>query len=194
MTNSTPGQGQASDGGCQDAPLAGHGVFQEWLEAMHPRLAGLADFLLPRDFPFDYSRGSLARLEEILLDTFAERRSVYAVNHRDFLDRCARYIGETLIRNFGGEWRYHTDRDAIFAGVPHLVNDDGTDVPVAPLYLVASLASRRTGHELTSVFDGTAQQYVSHHGKQRVPATAAASPGQLNEPKLNDAEALFLER
>ncbi|MFI0352907.1 hypothetical protein [Actinomadura sp. 9N407] len=170
-------------------------VFDEWLAAMSPRLAGLEDFSLPADFPFDYSRESLVYLERILLSEYPDKEAVYAAESKDFLDRCVRYIGESLIRNFGGEWRYSTDSDSAISGYPYVVNDDGTDVGVVPLHLITSLLTRRTGGELAHVFDGTKEYYDAYQAKAGTdPVQGPAKESTAEAPDLSDAARAFLER
>jgi hypothetical protein len=172
--------------------IAGREVFDEWLAAMDPKLTGFEDLYLPDGFPFDYSRESLDDLEKIILGTLANDEDVYDPAHVEFVDRCVRYIGEALIKNFGGEWRYDTDPNVIGAGIPSVVNDDGTEVPVVPLHAITSLTSRRTGAELVHIYDGTERYYRDYQAKK--PAEERRRPDQEAGPKLNDLERKFLNQ
>lgn len=137
--------------------------FRDWLEAMHPRLSRFEDFLLPKyiiredgareEFLRDYSRESLNQLEQYMLDRWPTYEDFEADNDTDFIDGAVRYIGETLLRACGGGWHYTDDPEFIFSGRPYVKLDTLDGTPGSPFNLITALLHRRTGGELTKVFD-----------------------------------------
>ncbi|MFF8864870.1 hypothetical protein ACF08B_22755 [Streptomyces sp. NPDC015139] len=70
-------------------------LLDRWLDDLQVLAARLEQVHLPADFPFDYSPGSLAVLEQALLDG----------EHDDAFRRAATaYIGEVLMDVCGGRW------------------------------------------------------------------------------------------
>lgn len=138
-------------------------LFQEWLEAMHPRLSRFEDFLLPQNIihedgtqePFrrDYSRESLEQLEQFVLDRWPTQDAFIEESDTDFIDGAVRYIGETLLRPYGGGWHINDDPKFDNDGRPYLRLDTLDRTPITPFFLLTALLKRRTGRELTRVFD-----------------------------------------
>ncbi|MGE2818044.1 hypothetical protein ACQI5H_23305 [Mycobacterium heidelbergense] len=130
-------------------------VLEAWVEEMHPRLAGLQDFLLPEGFPFDFSTRSLTELESVLLDGFDTWAAVFGDvrdNSQGFVVRAAGYLGEILLRTGGGAWIWDELNNQ-----PLVSFDPALDLsPVAPLVLLADAADRRTGSVLTEALDAVA--------------------------------------
>ncbi|GAA1561852.1 hypothetical protein GCM10009678_50930 [Actinomadura kijaniata] len=153
--------------------------FDEWLEVMDPKLAGFGA-LLADDFPNDFSRASLAWLEDVLLQAFPDIAAVHRDEAGDFVDRCVRYIGETLIRGFGGSWEYGTESKDLFAGVPYVRVDDGVGIPIAPFYEITALVDRRTKTELTSLYDT-----LDERCRERRSAEAQDAPAARETPRVS---------
>ena len=139
-------------------------LFRDWLEAMHPRLSRFEDFLLPQEvvhedgtrepFPRDYSRESLAQLEQFVLDRWPTRAAFLDESDTDFIDGAMRYIGETLIRAFGGGWHLNDVEGFDPSGRPFVLLDTLDRTPITPYFLLTALLKRRTGQELVKVYDG----------------------------------------
>ena len=121
--------------------------FEEWLGFMPDALASWME-RVPEDLSkqLDYSITSLEVLEEWLLQEFPDARS--AVGGENFLigDGAARYIGETLIRNFGGRWDMDVhDPNSLVFGTPCIRGFGKGGIPVVPLRLVVNALDRREG-------------------------------------------------
>jgi hypothetical protein len=141
-------------------------VFVDWLEAMHPRLSRFEDFLLPANVihedgteePFlrDYSRKSLEQLEQFILDRWPTQAAFLEESDTDFIDGATRYIGETLLRAYGGGWHLNDVPTFDSSGRPFVLLDTLDKTPITPFFLLTALLKRRTGRELTRVYDGQA--------------------------------------
>ncbi|MEC3919288.1 hypothetical protein [Nocardia sp. CDC160] len=144
---------------------------------MHPRLAGLQDFLLPEDFRFDFSASSLTELEAVLLDGFDTWTAVandIDDNPQGFIVRAAGYLGETLMRAGGGAWIWDK-----LSAQPLASFDPALRLsPIAPLVVLAQAADRGTGRVLTDSLEtvrAAVTQYQHQHPdwspvKQATPA------------------------
>ncbi len=122
-----------------------------WLSAMWLELEVEFPEELPEDFPFDFDRRSLAALEALLLDEFASDDDIRQDENKEFHDRTARYVGETLRKSFRGEWKTGS---GMYDGVPVVVFPGSRAFPESPFHLVDRVLLRRTGGELARVFDG----------------------------------------
>jgi hypothetical protein len=120
---------------------------------MHPRLYRFVDFVLPKSVIKDFSRQSLADLEQYLLDRWSDQATFLAQADTDFIDGAVRYIGETLIRAGGGGWHISDEPNFAFRGRPYIQLDTADQTPISPYYLMTALLSRRTGEVLTKLFD-----------------------------------------
>lgn len=127
--------------------------FEEWLGHMPEALDNWME-RLPKDLTeqLDYSVESLDILEEWLLHEFSDARS--AVGGENFLmgDGAARYIGETIIKNFGGRWDMDVhDPNSLVFGTPCIRGFDKGGIPVVPLRLVVNALDKRQGGHFRSV-------------------------------------------
>lgn len=122
-----------------------------WLATMWLELEVEYPEELPEGFDYSFGRDSLAELETLLLAEFATGEQVKAAENKEFVDRTARYIGETLRRSFDGAWQPGT---GMYAGLPVVLLPDGTDFPESPFHLIDRVVLRRTGGELLRVYDG----------------------------------------
>lgn len=126
-----------------------------WLSSMQFELEIELLAELPEDFPYDFDRGSLAVLEQLVLAEFDTKDSLRDPDQADFVDRLVRYVGETIIRNYpGSKW---APGGPSYNDLPVVLVPDGTDVPEAPFFLLTRAVARRTGNEFTRVFDGIAK-------------------------------------
>lgn len=122
-----------------------------WLSTMWFELEVEFPSDLPDDFHYEFDRDSLAELERFLLEEFGSDEEIHQDESKEFLDRTARYIGETLKKSFGGVWQ---PGSGMYEGMPVVVFPDGTSFPESPFHLVDRVLLRRTGGELARVFDG----------------------------------------
>jgi len=107
-------------------------LFEEWVEAQHPRLARYQDVLAPTQIRTDFSRDSLSDLGAYLPVRYPEGTQPLAADDTDFLDGAVRYIGETLLRHVGGRWDYTDEPNHLFRGRPFLFLDLPDPPPLAP--------------------------------------------------------------
>ncbi|HEX8508247.1 MAG TPA: hypothetical protein VF635_01935 [Propionibacteriaceae bacterium] len=150
---------------------AGADVFDEWLEDMHPQLMGFVDFALPKNVAKDFSRQSLADLEQYLLYRWPDQATFLAHPDPDFTDGAVRYIGETLLRACGGGWHFSDKPGFLLAGRPYLRLDTLDATPISPYHLMTALLKRRTGVELTKVFDAQVRR-IGERREQEGPGWA----------------------
>jgi hypothetical protein len=143
-------------------------LFQEWLGAMHPRLARFEDVVMPRGWRADHTRASLAALEQHLLDRWPDRRTFEEEQDTDFTDGATRYIGETYLRLGGGGWFVDRDPRHVFSGRPFVRLDTLDRTSISPLNLMTTLLARRTGQVLTRVWDGQTKQITERRGAEGV--------------------------
>lgn len=138
----------------------------EWLGSMQPSIAGWTTHL-PADFDEDYSRASLAVVEQTVLDARPDPDADLTGPGSLFLETSARYIGEALLRVSGGHWEWSGTR-GLWPDQPVIVPDTADRLPIAPFAVVTDVVQRRAGDELTSLWDALDQQRR---------ARAAAEPG-----------------
>jgi hypothetical protein len=109
----------------------------------------------------DFSRASVERLEERLLDQ-RHQGPLELTDIPDHIQAAAWYFGEILLRAVGGEWRYHPglpDSPEVFVGRPFVLLQVGgmelgeESEPVDPLIAIKVLISRGERGFLTQTFD-----------------------------------------
>ncbi|KQR17655.1 hypothetical protein [Cellulomonas sp. Leaf334] len=132
--------------------------FQNWLEAMDPRLARFEDFLMPTSWTKGFTRESLEELEQYMLERWPDRESFQNDGDSDWIDGAMRYIGEAYLRIAGGGWYLDNRPDVAFRGQPVIRPDTIDGFPIAPANFLGVLLKRRTGHELAKVYDGQLRQ------------------------------------
>ena len=140
--------------------------FQDWLEAMHPRLARFEDFITPREWTGGYTRESLAGLEQYVLDMWPDHQSFVDAADLDFTDGAVRYIGETYLRVAGGGWSVDHDPTFIYSGRPVVRFDRENRTPVSPFHLLSTVLNRRSGNVLTSIWDGQSRQVAERRATE----------------------------
>lgn len=117
----------------------------EWLGTLELRVLRLQDVELPQDFVLDYSADSLSRLAAVLLDRLADPDDVGQPEHEGLVLSAAAYVGESLLRVGGGEWRW-VDQPGGAAGLPVAVPDPALDLPpVSPVEVIADTVRARDG-------------------------------------------------
>lgn len=151
---------------------------REWLDELDPILARLRDWLLPDDFPFDYSASSLGELERILLAEAPER-------YTPLVESAAAYVGEALLRAGGGEWAWDDVDD-----LPVVRLDKVLDLsPIAPMRLVLMALRTRGGTEFTAAHEAV-RRAAGHHPDWQ-PRTPERPPDDWLAGWLADREAGF---
>ncbi|WP_456787680.1 hypothetical protein [Cellulomonas sp. P5_C5] len=128
--------------------------FEDWLEAMDPRLARFEDFLMPTGWTKGFTRESLQELEQYMLERWPDRDSFKDDGDSDWIDGAMRYIGEAYLRIAGGGWHLDNKPDTVFRGQPVIRPDTLHGFPISPYNQMGLLLKRRTGHELTKLWDG----------------------------------------
>lgn len=126
---------------------------EAWLSAMDFELDIEFQDELPDDFPFDFTRESLLALEAFILDHFETEDDVDSPDHKELVDRIARYVGETFRRSFpDASWIPGDDHHDLLP----LVKFEWSAIPEAPFFLVYTVVDRRTGTLLSEIYDGLA--------------------------------------
>ncbi len=171
-------------------------LLSEWVEGMQPALAGMQAFHLPPDFPFDYSRESIHRLEEILLDRFATSEEVRRPETSIFVENYARYIGEAWLRVGGGHWHWDDNPNSAYRDRPILFLDPRIgNVAISPLNLIYSVVAKRDG-VLTRLYDRLVEDVAAwkaeHPGETPV---KEPTPGldEIPRPQASDWLVEWLE-
>lgn len=133
-------------------------LFQEWLGVMDDSLEYFITMLPPEvGRRLDYTPESLDVLEGWVLDRYAGVDAIMAESELLDLEYMARYVGETVRRSIGGEWRIaYDDPKAAHYGVPEIRFAEKVP-PLAPKYLVTASVDRRTGQYLRMVVTNTGQ-------------------------------------
>lgn len=167
-------------------------LFREWLEAMHPRLARFEDVLMPREWPADHSRESLAALEQHLLDRWPDRAAFAQEQDTDFVDGATRYIGETFLRVGGGGWSVGHDPEHPSSGRALVRLDTLDRTPISPLNLMTAALARRTGQVLTTVWDGQSERITERRAGEpagwqprREPVPGIVTEARPGSPELD---------
>jgi len=128
--------------------------FDAWLTAMDDVLE---EFLgrLPENVRqrLDYSPASLDALEGWLLANYDSPEALQAAE-TEMLDGPARYVGETIRTNLGGQWTINVDDPTIvFYGLPTLTDVPGATAPISPYSLTTAALDRRTGHYWRTILE-----------------------------------------
>jgi len=124
-------------------------------------------------FKRDYSRESLEQLEQFVLDRWPTQDGFIEESDTDFIDGAVRYIGETLLRPYGGGWHLNDDPQFDSNNRPYLRLDTLDRTPVTPFFLLTALLKRRTGSVLTRVL-------MHRAGTSRSAASKRAQAGSRN--------------
>ena len=128
-------------------------LFNEWvfvmddiLEVFHKELPASVAAQL------DYSVASLNVLEKLILAKYAGTSEIVAGSEKDWLDRAARYVGETFRKNLGGYWSIILDdTENIYYNIPVITGYKDKPTPYCPLTLLTTAADRRTGDFMSSI-------------------------------------------
>ncbi|MFC7546580.1 hypothetical protein [Plantactinospora sp. GCM10030261] len=128
--------------------------FQEWLGKVHVRIELLSDEDLPGDLRFDYSAASLARLESVLLERFADPLDVLASGSHELVLGAAAYLGESLLRAGGGSWIPDPEPAAPFPRPAIVSPDPALGLPaVFPMRTIAAAVGSRDGQHFAELFE-----------------------------------------
>lgn len=131
-----------------EMPMTSPEQFQAWLAAMDDELDRLAASLAPEGVTADGSVGSLDAVEAWLLGRFATVDEGRVRENRVWLDRAARYVGETFTKHIPGRWRLCQDPESVYFGLPVVEDRVGEH---SPLSLVMAALGRRRGDYLSGV-------------------------------------------
>jgi hypothetical protein len=132
----------------------------QWLDDIDLVLDDFRYGRLPRDFPFDFSAGSLAVLEPLVVAEWPADDDLRPAEG-GFVRGALTYLGESLMRVAGGRWRWS-------AG-PVVSFDPALRLPDRPLLdLVAEAVDRDDGEVFAGVCDELAVAVAAH---------VAADPG-----------------
>ena len=140
--------------------------FQEWIAAMDDSL-DIFSTMVPREVSrqLDFTPKSLDALERWVLDRYPSIEATRAESEQYDLEYMARYVGETIRRNIGGEWRIsYDDPKAAYYAVPHIRFAEQVP-PLTPKYMLTASTSRRTGHFLRTVLTNTGEMIEEKRGK-----------------------------
>jgi hypothetical protein len=114
----------------------------------------LAYFELQTNLQLDFSRESLATLEQWLLARYPDSKAILSTGEEDYLDAAARYIGETFRHHVGGKWNITFDNPTnISNGIPEVTDFPHGWPPICPLRLVTATLGRRTGTYLQTILN-----------------------------------------
>ena len=124
--------------------LSDEDKFQYWLVEMDFAIDALQEiFAVEGMGDLDYSSESLDVLESWLLSKYSNLDSTRNSEGNKILDMSARYVGETLRKNFGGVWSLNTtDPKNVYYGIPELKGVKNQRVQLCPLALITTLISR----------------------------------------------------
>lgn len=110
---------------------------EDWVGGVEPHLGHLEDFLLPEDFPFDYSLASLDRLATLVIQRYGHRLELFDEDQQGFVEGVVAYVGEALLRVAGGCWGWTSASERGIAEQPVVHPDQRLGAPaVSPLLLL----------------------------------------------------------
>jgi hypothetical protein len=100
----------------------------------------------------DFTPESLDALEGWLLSKYDSPAVILQPSENWYLDRAAKYVGETIRRNAGGEWSINLDDPSlVFYGLPVIKRASGyLDCPAS---LVTASLDRRRGNFIRKIVE-----------------------------------------
>lgn len=129
-----------------------------WLKPMRIALEEQLAGYLPEGFDLTYSRDSLDGIEAAILIRLAEPGATRLRRNAGFIDRCARYVGEVLVRSAeSAAWDIGEGMDHWY---PMVRYHDGKTDPDNVLTMVTTAAARKRGTFLTTLFDNNAESFT----------------------------------
>jgi hypothetical protein len=106
----------------------------------------------------DFTPGSLDALEAWLLSKYESPAAILQPSENWFLDRSAKYVGETIRRSAGGEWDINLDNPSVvFYGVP-VIRREGSSYTDCPASLVTASLDRRQGTYIRKIVENMARK------------------------------------
>ncbi len=133
--------------------------FEGWLLFMDDTIQQFLDEL-PEEVSqrLDFTPESLDALEGWLLSKYESPAAILQPSENWYLDRAAKYVGETIRRSAGGEWAINLDNPSIvFYGVP-VIKRAGSSYAECPASLVTASLDRRRGNYIRMVAENIARQ------------------------------------
>ena len=105
----------------------------------------------------NFTPESLDALEEWLLSKYDSPAAILQPSENWYLDRAAKYVGETIRRNAGGEWAINLDDPSYaYYGVPEIRSERGG--AVCPATLVTASLDRRRGNYIRTVVENIVRE------------------------------------
>jgi hypothetical protein len=133
--------------------------FEGWLlfidDALQQFLDEVPDGVSQR---LDFTPRSLDALEAWLLNKYDSPAAILQPSENWYLDRAARYVGETIRRSAGGEWAINLDNPSVvFYGVP-VIKGMESSYTECPASLVTAALDRRRRNYIRMVVENIPRQ------------------------------------
>jgi hypothetical protein len=127
--------------------------FQYWLMDMEDSLERfLGNYSEEIRDTLDYTPKSTLILEDLILKKYDSVEPALKRSEAEFMDGCARYIGEVFRLTAGCHWDIELDDPSdVYYDLPQVVNGNNQSGPIAPLSLATAALDRRTGHYIYDV-------------------------------------------
>jgi hypothetical protein len=132
--------------------------FEGWLIFVDATIKQLLDEL-PEEVSqrLDFTLGSLDTLEGWLLQKYESTDAILQPSENWYLDRAAKYVGETIRQNAGGDWAINLDDpDYAYYGVPEIRSEQFA--PECPAALVTASLDRRRGNYIKKIVETMARK------------------------------------
>jgi hypothetical protein len=105
----------------------------------------------------DFTPESLDALEGWLLSKYDSPAAILQPSESWYLDRAAKYVGETIRRNAGGEWAIELeDPNYVYYGLPEIRNKHFA--AECPATLVTASLDRRRGNYIRKIVENMARK------------------------------------
>lgn len=123
------------------------------------------------DMPTDpWSMDGLGHAEQAALIIFPSMDSVLAPENRELADRFQRFIGETYVRRFEGEWmNVPGNSDHMARGFEPAVRQPFSDMYLTVVTQLTAAMHRRSGNQWARVYSRSAATYAEWQAGGRLP-------------------------
>lgn len=157
----------------------------DFLNGIQPGMAGMEAYVVPEGESLDFSRASLATVEDIVLGRFDVPDDLTHPGEKDFVETVTGYLGETLLRVTGGRWIWDDDPDSPAHDLPVLEPDQALGLNYgSPLHLMAVAVRERDGHQFEHAYDQWHEATERHRAdnpswtpvKERTPGLDPVAP------------------
>jgi hypothetical protein len=128
--------------------------FEYWLIDMDNALAEFSTYFPEAERKqLDYSGESLNIVEQWLLRKYSNVQSAISPSEAPYIDKAARYVGETFRKHLGGYWYIElNNKKYVYFGLPQLRGKSNKCTPDCPHTMVTTCLDRRTGTFIQTVF------------------------------------------